>query len=63
MIDAPFEDEPISEEETRAVAVSKAWLKHHEPIPHEDVLADFGLTSADFEAMGQTPLKPSDPDR
>lgn len=58
LANAPFEDEPISEEETRAVAASKAWLKNHEPIPHEDVLAEFGLTSEDFERMGRTPLDP-----
>jgi len=28
---APYEDEPISEAETRAVAASKAWLKNNEP--------------------------------
>ena len=58
---APFEDEPISEEETRAVAASKAWLKNNEPIPHEDVLAEFGLTGEDFARMGRTPLEPHAP--
>lgn len=59
---APPEDEPISEEEERAVAASKAWLKDHEPIPNEDVLREFGLTSEDFERMGRTPLE-SDPEQ
>ena len=31
LANAPFEDEPISEEETRAVAASKAWLKNNGP--------------------------------
>jgi len=55
---APFEDEEISDEENRAVAASKAWLKDHEPIPMEDVLAEFGLTAEDVERMGRTPLDP-----
>jgi hypothetical protein len=55
---APIEDEEISEEEERAVAEAREWLKHNKPIPHEEVLADFGLTMADFERMGQTPLPP-----
>jgi hypothetical protein len=55
---APFEDEEISDEENRAVAASKAWLKDHDPIPNEEVLAEFGLTAEDFERMGQTPLEP-----
>ena len=51
----PYEDEPIGEEEERAVAAAREWLKHNEPIPHEEVLAEFGLTMADFERMGRTP--------
>lgn len=55
---APLEDEAISEEEERAVAASKAWLKDHEPIPNEEVLREFGLTPEDFERLGRTPLEP-----
>ena len=58
LANAPVEDEPISEEENRAAAASKSWLKDHEPISHEEVLAEFGLTSEDFERMGRTPLDP-----
>jgi hypothetical protein len=54
----PIEDEPISEEETRTVEASREWLKHHEPISHEEILAEFGLTPEDFERMGRTPLDP-----
>ena len=54
---APFEDEEISQEENRAVAASKEWLKDHPPIPNQEVLAEFGLTEEDFERMGQTPLE------
>ncbi len=53
---APIEDEPISDEEVRAVEASKQWLKNHKPIPHEEVLAEFGLTLEDFKRMGLTPL-------
>ena len=58
LANAPIEDEEISEEEERAVAEAREWLKHNKPIPHEEVLADFGLTMADFEQMGRTPLPP-----
>ena len=48
---APWEDEPISEEESRAVAASKQWLAEHpgEGIPHEEVLREFGLTSDNLD--------------
>jgi hypothetical protein len=48
---APFEDEEIGEEETRAVAASKAWLAEHpgEGISHEELLAEFGLAPEDLQ--------------
>jgi hypothetical protein len=55
---APIEDEPISEEEERAVEEAKEWLRHNKAIPHEEVLAEFGLTMDDFREMGETPLPP-----
>jgi hypothetical protein len=38
-----IEDEEIREEETRAVAASKAWLAEHlgEGISHEGIMAEF----------------------
>ncbi len=49
---APFEDEEISEEESRAVAASKAWLAEHpgEGIRHEEILREFGLGPEDSGA-------------
>jgi hypothetical protein len=61
LANAPYEDEPISEEETLAVAASKAWLETNEAIPNEEVLAELGLTLEDFERMGRTPLEPHEP--
>jgi hypothetical protein len=50
---APNDDEPVTEEEAKALTEADEWLKHNQPIPHEDVLAEFGLTMADWEKMGQ----------
>ena len=58
LANAPIEDEEISAEEEAAVAKAREWLKHNKPIPHEEVLAEFGLTIDDFEKMGRTPLSP-----
>ena len=44
IVDPAFEDEEISEEETRAVARSKEWFKHNQGIPFEDVVAELGFT-------------------
>jgi hypothetical protein len=47
---APFDDEPETEEERKAVAVSKAWMAEHpgQGIPHEEILAEFGLAAEDL---------------
>lgn len=54
---APEEDsDTLSNAERQAVAEADEWLKHNQPIPHENVLAEFGLTMADWEKMGREPL-------
>ena len=63
LADAPVDDEPASEEEAREIAAARASLDRGEGIPHEKVLAEFGLTLEDFERMGRTPLDSRDVDR
>ena len=58
LANAPFDDEAVSEEEARQVAASRDSLARGEGIPHEEMLADFGLSNEDFEHMGGTPLDP-----
>ena len=50
---SPEEGDALSTAERKAVAEADEWLKHNQPIPHEEVLAEFGLTMADWEKMGQ----------
>lgn len=60
----PEEDrDTLSTAERKAVAEADVWLQHNQPIPHEEVLAEFGLTMADWEKMGQEPLKEETPRR
>jgi hypothetical protein len=58
LANAPVDDEPVSDEEAREIAAARASLDRGEGIPHENVLAEFGLTLEDFERMGRTPLDP-----
>lgn len=58
LANAPFDDEPVSDEEARDIAESRAAYARGEVVSNEEVLAEFGLTAADFERMGQTPLEP-----
>jgi hypothetical protein len=48
--------EAMSNAERKAIAEADEWLEHNQPIPHEEVLAEFGLTMAEWEKMGQEPL-------
>ena len=63
LANAPVDDEPVSEEEAREIAAARASLDRGEGIPHEKVLAEFGLSLEDFERMGRTPLDPHKADR
>lgn len=58
LANAPYDDEPVGEEEAREIAASKAALARGETIPHEEILAELGLTQEDFDRMGRTPLEP-----
>lgn len=46
----------LSKAERKAIADADEWLKHNQPIAHERVLAEWGLTSADWEKMAEEPL-------
>jgi hypothetical protein len=62
MVSTGEDRDTLSSAESMAVAEADEWLKHNQPIPHEEVLAEFGLTLADWEQMGHEPL-PGEPPR
>ncbi|MGB2623792.1 MAG: hypothetical protein WA857_03180 [Candidatus Acidiferrum sp.] len=55
LANAPLDDEPVSEDEAREIAAARDSLDRGKGIPHEQVLAEFGLTLEDFKRMGRTP--------
>jgi hypothetical protein len=57
---APIDDEPVTPEEAAAIRAGIASLERDGGVPMEQVLADFGLTMADFQNMAETPL-PEEP--
>lgn len=58
LANAPYDDEPVSDEERNEMAAERGAS-----IPNEEVLAEFGLTAKDFEHMGRTPPESNDADR
>ncbi len=46
---APVDDEALTAEEAHALAEARHWLKHNKPIPHEQVLAELGITRKEIE--------------
>ena len=46
---APADDEPLTAEEAQALDEAREWLKHNRPIPHEQVLAELGITQEEIE--------------
>jgi glutamine synthetase len=46
---APIHDEPGTEDEEKSLAEAREWLKHNKGIPHEQVLAELGLTQEEID--------------
>ena len=46
---APVDSESLTTQEEKALAEAREWLKHHRPFPHEQVLADLGITQQEIE--------------
>jgi hypothetical protein len=55
LVEREDDGDTLSPAERQAVAEADEWLRHNPPISNEEVLADFGLTAADWEKMGQEP--------
>jgi hypothetical protein len=52
--DEDIEDsDTLSAAEAKAIAEADEWSKHNQPIPHEEVLREFGLSMADWEKMSR----------
>ncbi len=45
----------LSPAEAKAIGEADEWSKNNEPIPHDQVLAEFGLSMADWEKMSREP--------
>jgi hypothetical protein len=46
---APVDEEPLTPEEAHTLEETREWLKHDRPIPHEQVLAELGITQEEIE--------------
>jgi hypothetical protein len=53
LANAPFDDESVSDEETRDIVEARAAYACDEVVSKEEKLAEFGLTADDFERMGR----------
>lgn len=46
---APVDEEPLTEEERKALEEARQWLQHNQSIPHEQVLAELGITQEEID--------------
>ena len=60
MVSTDTDGDTLSEAERKAIAEADEWLRNNQPIPHEDVLAEFGLTLSDWDNMGHEPIPEED---
>ena len=49
------DSDTLSPAEAKAIAEADEWSRNNEPIPHQQVLAEFGLSMADWEKMSREP--------
>ncbi len=45
---APIDDEQLTAEEEQALKASKEWFRQNQGIPHEEILAEFGVKPDDL---------------
>jgi len=50
---APYDDEPLTAEDIQALDHSREWLKHNDPIPHEQVVAELGFNQQEIDSYRQ----------
>jgi len=49
LANATLDDEPLTPEGAKALDESREWRKHNVGIPHEQVLAELGLTQEEID--------------
>jgi hypothetical protein len=49
LANAAVDEEPLTRDDEKALDEAREWLKHNKGIPHEQVLAELGITSDDIE--------------
>ncbi|HWZ32574.1 MAG TPA: hypothetical protein VNX18_14635 [Bryobacteraceae bacterium] len=53
---APVDDEPLTAEDQKALEEAREWMKHNPGIPHEQVLAELGITQAEIDNHRSEPV-------
>jgi len=46
---APIDDEALTAQETKALTEAHEWSKHNKGIPHQQVLAELGVTQEEID--------------
>lgn len=46
---APIDDEPLSSQDEMALAEASDWARHNKATPHEDFLAELGITQEEID--------------
>ena len=46
---APIDDEPLTSDDEKALAQASDWSKHNKSTPHEEFLAELGITQEEVD--------------
>jgi hypothetical protein len=47
---APIDDEPLTAADEKALAEAREWSKHNKGTPHEEFLAELGITQEEIDS-------------
>ena len=51
---APIDDEPLTVADEKALAEAREWSKHNKGTPHEEFLAELGITQKETDKLSPT---------
>ncbi len=49
LTNVPIDNEPVTAEDEKALGQAREWSKRNKSIPHEQVLADLGITQEEID--------------
>lgn len=54
IVNASYDDEPLTPTEEKALDEAREWFKHNKGIPHEQVMSELGINQEDIDRLKES---------